>query len=275
MDDRLDLSHVRRRFGAEGDGPIGAWTSVTVLERVGSSNVWLREHGRVGDVVVALEQTAGRGRLGRVWDHVPGAGLAVSAMLPRPVGADDLPVVPLRVGLALHRAVGALGLRTTALKWPNDLLAADGRKLAGVLCELTPAGVVAGWGLNVAHEADQLPVPEATSLRLAGLSTTREEVLAAWLAETEVLLTMPRTAVLEEYRRACATVGSQVAVTLPGGEVLAGVAGGLDEIGRLRVRVGERWVTVGSGDVVHTRMTRRPEERPEDDGPAPPAADPG
>jgi BirA family biotin operon repressor/biotin-[acetyl-CoA-carboxylase] ligase len=150
---------------------IAAWTAetsitdVVVLDRIDSTNAEVARRGRVGTAVLADVQTAGRGRLGRAWTDVPYAGLAVSVLLPPP--SAHLGWVPLATGLALRRAV----LETTGyaadLKWPNDLLdPTSGRKLAGILCELSSAGVVIGAGLNVDHTEAELPVPTATSLAL-------------------------------------------------------------------------------------------------------------
>jgi BirA family transcriptional regulator, biotin operon repressor / biotin---[acetyl-CoA-carboxylase] ligase len=121
-----------------------------------------------GTVVVAGEQTAGRGSRGRAWRSPPG-GLWLSALYrPRtPVGVE---LLSLRVGLAVAEAIEALdgGLRVS-IKWPNDLILED-RKLGGILCEARwqgeePAWIVAGIGLNVTNA----PPPElaAGALRLA------------------------------------------------------------------------------------------------------------
>ena len=110
-----------------------------------------------GTVVVAREQTTGRGSRGRSWRSPPG-GLWISALY-RPVTAGGVELLSLRVGLAVAEAVeaAARGARI-AIKWPNDLML-GGRKLGGILCEArwqgeTLAWVVAGAGINVAN-----PVP--------------------------------------------------------------------------------------------------------------------
>ncbi len=110
-----------------------------------------------GTVVVAGEQTAGRGSRGRPWGSPPG-GLWLSALY-RPRSAAGVELLSLRAGLAVARAIEALGrgLRI-ALKWPNDLML-DDRKLGGILCEARWQGealawVVVGVGLNVTN-----PIP--------------------------------------------------------------------------------------------------------------------
>ena len=134
---------------------------------------------------------------------------------------------PARLGAARRRARPARRphLRRAgvdiALKWPNDLLVpADGdRKVAGILAELTPAGVVVGTGVNIDQERADLPVDTATSLRLAGApGVSRERVLTAYLVRLAALLRElddDPYAVRAAYEAACATVGREVVVHLP------------------------------------------------------------
>lgn len=134
---------------------------LVVCRRTGSTNDVARRLAEAGapagTVVVAEEQTAGRGRGGKPWHSPRGTGLLFS-MLARPAGADSgsaaFPVLPLRAGLAICAALeSAAGLKT-GLKWPNDVVYGNSRKLAGILCEavlgtLDPF-VVIGIGINVA-----------------------------------------------------------------------------------------------------------------------------
>ncbi len=141
--------------------------SIEVLPEIDSTNTALMARGRRGEtaptLLVAARQTAGRGRLGRVWQAAPGATLTFSLGLPLnlaniPGGASAL---SLAVGLSIAQALDALHdaprpLGPVGLKWPNDLWL-DGRKLGGILIEASPAPglpdgqrwVVIGAGLNV------------------------------------------------------------------------------------------------------------------------------
>jgi BirA family biotin operon repressor/biotin-[acetyl-CoA-carboxylase] ligase len=167
------------------------------------------------------------------------------------------------------------------VKWPNDVLvppapgdpadAGDLRKVAGVLSEvvITPAGaaVVAGIGINVSQEDDELPVPSATSLRGAGSARTdRDPVLRSVLrhlakryAEWETVAGDPRAGFAVAYRERCDTIGRAVRVQLPpeGAASLDGVAQGVDDEGRLLLRPnGQPNGTITAlsvGDVVHIR----------------------
>jgi len=146
---------------------------VEVFDRLGSTNDEVRERPALWRVVVAEQQDAGRGRLGRTWTTTPGTSLAVSVLVPAP--ASGASWVPLLAGLAVHRAVEQVAGVETALKWPNDVLVpGDGdRKLAGLLCEWTQAGIVVGLGLNVDTARAELPLDTATSLRAAGATSLR------------------------------------------------------------------------------------------------------
>ncbi|MEO6789724.1 MAG: biotin--[acetyl-CoA-carboxylase] ligase, partial [Ornithinibacter sp.] len=227
------------------------------LERVGSTNDEVRGRAQPWQVVVAEHQDAGRGRLGRGWTTTPGTSLAVSALVPSPASGPSW--VPLLAGLAVHRAVAEVSGVRTSLKWPNDVLVPGNgdRKLAGLLCEWTEAGVVVGLGLNVDTARADLPLDTATSLRAAGSpGVDRATLLTAYLVHLAHLVredTGPSGAGPTAYRASCATIGSEVRVSQPGGVLSTGVATGVDDAGRLVVRSGTRTYAVTAGDVVHVR----------------------
>jgi BirA family transcriptional regulator, biotin operon repressor / biotin---[acetyl-CoA-carboxylase] ligase len=111
-------------------------------------------------VVVADEQTRGRGRRGAAWHSPPGAGLWMSTLLP----SEDAPRwLPLLVGLAVAEAIeAATGVSGVGIKWPNDLIIAA-RKVGGILCESAPGAVVAGVGINLRAPRGGFPGPLAAS----------------------------------------------------------------------------------------------------------------
>ncbi|MEO6942911.1 MAG: biotin--[acetyl-CoA-carboxylase] ligase, partial [Terrimesophilobacter sp.] len=141
-------------------------------------------------VVVTLNQTAGKGRLGRTWDAPPGTSLAASVLLHpqhHHLPKDRYGWIPLASGFAMSSALSRfVPKHSVSLKWPNDVLI-DGRKVSGVLSELLPdaASVVVGAGVNLTIPAESLPVPTATSLLLHGAVLPAEEladlVLAGYL----------------------------------------------------------------------------------------------
>lgn len=137
-----------------------------------------------GEAVLALEQTAGRGQYGRVWQCPPGAGLLLSVRLDLPPGLRRPVLQTALVAVAVADAVGSLAGVESVLKWPNDLLV-GGRKLCGILIEQGTA-TVAGVGLNL----QPVGLPGTTSLAEcgAGVSPGRgaEVVLTAldgWYTE--------------------------------------------------------------------------------------------
>ena len=226
-------------------------------------------------VLVTGSQTAGRGRLGRVWVAPPGASLAVSVLL-RPVLPGGQPLepqhfgwLPLIAGIAMTRAVQSLvPAERVGLKWPNDVQV-DGLKISGLLAELVPAGdaVVMGAGLNLSLTREQLPTPVATSLALAGVGLAGDELadaaLVAYLRSLRELYTgfvrlgadAVGSGVAEQLDELCTTIGQQVKVQLPGGTDLIGTAVGIDGNGRLRVRSSQdgHVTAVAAGDVTHLR----------------------
>ncbi|WP_327737041.1 biotin--[acetyl-CoA-carboxylase] ligase [Streptomyces nojiriensis] len=249
----------------------GLWTSVEVVASTGSTNTDLATRAArlpEGAVLVAEEQSAGRGRLDRSWVAPARSGLFFSVLL-KP--GDAVPQerwgwLTLLAGVAtatgLSRAAGV----DTALKWPNDLLVTvDGeeRKTGGILAERVEDGVVLGIGLNVSLTEDELPVPAAGSLVLAKASVTdRDPLLKAVLRSLEEWYGRWRAAggdpaasgLQETYAAGCATLGRHVRAELPGGRTLTGTAEAVDTDGRLVIRTAEdRHETVGAGDVIHLR----------------------
>lgn len=187
-----------------------------------------------GAVVAAERQTQGRGRLGRPWLSLPG-NLCFSLLLCGPLPR----LLPLRAGLALAQAAG-FGL----LKWPNDLLSPDGRKLGGILIETEGNRAFLGVGVNVA----QAPLPTAAALR-EFRAVKRAELLADFLAFLEEWLAQPPSAVHQAWQKLDGTLGREVRVHTPTG-VVEGVAEAISPEGALLVRTATGMKLVRVGDVV-------------------------
>lgn len=217
-----------------------------------------------GTVLVADEQTAGRGRLGRHWQAPAGSSLMFSALLrPRSVPVSRRGWVGAILGLAIVDALRAGAPVRARLKWPNDVLIGEA-KVAGILAELVEDGVVVGSGINVNQTADALPVDTATSLALAGApGIRRDDLLAQILEQFGALLTGWEVAggdvtgpsgILDRYRDILATLGAEVTVHLPGGRRVSGVARDVTPDGQLVVvDSGGRTRAFAAGDVVHLR----------------------
>jgi BirA family transcriptional regulator, biotin operon repressor / biotin---[acetyl-CoA-carboxylase] ligase len=246
--------------------PGGLWRDVRVVAETGSTNSDLLAEARSGlaegAVLVAEEQTAGRGRMGRHWVSAPGSALTFSVLLrPAAVPPASKGWTPLLAGVAVARAVCAETGIAAWLKWPNDVQV-EGAKLAGILAEQAGDAIVVGIGINVSTGRDELPVAGATSLALEGatgiaagrlLAGVLGEIERWYLAWTGALGDATSCGLHREYQRLCGTLGRQVRASLPGGETVAGLAAEIDGAGRLVVRSGSGLVPVSAGDVVHVR----------------------
>ena len=250
------------------------FTDIRRFESIDSTNRYLLDEARAGApegvVAVASHQTAGRGRLGRSWEAPAGSNLLASVLLRPELPPDRRHLASAVVALAAVDAARPVGVEA-AVKWPNDLLAPDGRKLAGVLAEADladPAGsapppVVVGIGINAnwpATDADLPPelVGMATSLRQqSGRVVDVEELLGGLLAALE-----PRAADLSspdgqarqsaDLRARCATIGTLVRVELAD-DRFEGTAVDVTVEGHLVVEGPGGTRTVVAGDVVHVR----------------------
>ncbi len=133
-----------------------------------------------GLIVVADEQTTGRGRAGRSWTAPAGAALLCSILLRPPLPPDRLTTLPLVAGVAVAEAIEDRADISCRLKWPNDVWI-DGRKVAGILVKATVSAgvvdrVVLGVGINLSTNLEDLP-PNATSLAAAsGRAVSRTDV---------------------------------------------------------------------------------------------------
>ena len=258
------------------------WQVIEVTESTGSTNADLLARAAQGApeglVLTAEEQVAGRGRLGRSWVSPPRSALMFSLLLrPHQVPGARRGWLPLLAGVAVADAVNAATGAGVRLKWPNDLLAPDpasagDAKLAGILAEASGSAIVVGVGLNVSTTPAELPPSRpgalpATSLHAALASQAppvpdREALLAAILASFERWYQAWRQAAGDPeasglrpaYTRLCATIGRQVRAELPGGQLLSGLAVGVDSDGRLLVRAPSGAESaVAGGDIVHLR----------------------
>ncbi|KOV35899.1 MULTISPECIES: biotin--[acetyl-CoA-carboxylase] ligase [Streptomyces] len=269
--DRPPLNAAGLRRGLVRAG--GLWTQLDVVQRTGSTNSDLVARAGAGGleegvVLVAEEQTAARGRLDRQWTAPARSGLFFSVLL-RPA---EVPVarwgwLPLLTGVAVATGLSRAAGVDTALKWPNDLLVTVGgeeRKAGGILAERAGAdGVVIGVGVNVSLRGDELPVPTAGSLALAGaVSTDRDPLLRGVLRSLEDWYGRWRAAggdpgasgLQETYAAGCATLGRVVRAELPGDRELVGEAVAVDGDGRLVLATGEGvQEPVGAGDIIHVR----------------------
>ena len=206
-------------------------------------------------VILAQEQTAGVGRMGRAWHSEKDAGLYLSLILRLDLPTAQLPAFTVALGLAVKKAIEQVTELACDLRWPNDVLIND-RKLCGILTQFTEQSVIAGIGINVSHEEFPAEIAAtATSLRLEGAGTfSREDLFVALLDAVDNYATRyargGRESILFEFaEQSSYAVGRRVRVEQEG-RVIRGYTDGLDENGFLYVRQddGTR-VTIVAGGV--------------------------
>ena len=239
---------------------------VSHFDEIDSTNTQLAAAARAGapdgTVYWADFQSAGRGRLDRVWEAPPGSCLMASVLLREPgVGEDRLHGVTSVVALSLLQALEELDIAGVSMKWPNDLVVGE-RKLAGVLAELVEAPphttVVVGFGVNVTYAGPA--EAKATSLeQISGTPIDRASLLDAMLsrlAENRLLMRddagwLELTRLVEAH---CSTIGQEVSVEL-GDQQVVGIACGLSPQGHLLVENDDGVVELATGDLTRVRAT--------------------
>jgi BirA family biotin operon repressor/biotin-[acetyl-CoA-carboxylase] ligase len=238
---------------------------------VGSTNDIAKQRARAGEpeglAVLTDEQSAGRGRMGRLWVAPPGSSLLVSLLLrPSWLAATDAYTITMLGAVALCEAIERHGPVEARLKWPNDLqLLVEGayRKPAGILCELDLRGghiewAVVGMGVNLNWQPsglinDRDLSRSATSLLAAGANIQRDDLLVTLLEQISARLAQLRAGGRAElfaaWKRRLVTIGQHVTVQLPAG-VVRGLVEDVDVMGSLLVRDAEGVVhPVTTGEV--------------------------
>jgi BirA family biotin operon repressor/biotin-[acetyl-CoA-carboxylase] ligase len=239
------------------------------VDRVGSTNAELVTRATADpeawphlSALATTDQTAGRGRLDRVWSAPPGTALALSVVVRPKIRPGAFGWLSLLAGVAMSRALRDLGAPAT-LKWPNDVRI-GGRKVCGILSELLPdlSGAVIGSGVNIALAERDLPVVTATSLQVEGIVVSADDVARAYLPHLAELARQLEAAggdaraagLVRQTTDMLDTVGREVRVLLPDGSTRHGTATGIDDDGRLRVEQdGRSPLIVAAGEVTHLR----------------------
>ncbi|MGV0386205.1 biotin--[acetyl-CoA-carboxylase] ligase [Corynebacterium tuberculostearicum] len=273
----LDLERIRTALAND-------FTTIDFVEKTGSTNTDLMQATNVADgtVLLADEQFSGKGRLGRTWTAPAGSQVIFSVLL-LPESLEQLGTLPLAAGLAVTDSIEG-----TVLKWPNDvhidgnklcgILAEAGPVgqafKAAPKTELTKvevgkaevnkaevnkavggaapsARVVVGMGINVTLSREDLPIEKATSLALEGRDTDRTELAITVLKNLRRRIVQWENQdpqLLRDYRAVCSSVGQEVRLETPSGDV-TGHVDGIGEDGRIMV-AGEYY---SAGDVTHLR----------------------
>jgi len=250
-------------YGAEAvEYGLDAPYDVEYHESVQSTNAIARERatdGVTNRVVLADEQTGGRGRRDRQWSS-PSGGIWMSIALAPDLPPARVPLLTLAAAVAVTKAARARGV-DASIKWPNDVVVGDGgerggRKLCGILTEMEGESarvswVVIGIGVNATLPGADLP-PDATSLQAEiGGPVERRTVVQDVLEEFARLAVTPDR-VVEEWTALASTLGQRVAIT-EATESFEGDAVALTETGALVVDVDGERRTVYAGDCEHLR----------------------
>ena len=261
----LDAVEINRCLG-----DCAARFQLEVIQQAASSNSEMLQRavrGAPSGSVLAVElQTAGRGRIGRVWHSGLGNALTFSLLWRFECGLNGLSGLSLAVGVAILRALRRFEAAGVGLKWPNDILAEHGNsmvrgKLGGVLIEAQgdmygPSAVVIGIGLNCSLPTvlERAITQPAVSLKqLCVKPPTRDQLLAAVLqALAAVLDEFARdgfAALRGEWERYHAQQDLPIQLQMPDGSIVEGIARGVGDNGELRLETAQGMRQFNSGEV--------------------------
>lgn len=247
------------------DGFFGSTEQIFCYEEIDSTNLESRRlilqgHGQ-GTVIVAEQQTAGRGRLGRHWESPSGTGIWFSVILEPGVSLQQTSSYSFVMAVAVAEGIRqATGLEAQ-VKWPNDVLL-QGKKVCGILLELVAEmsqvhQLIAGIGINANQQLADFPEEvqqKAISLAVAvGHPVQRTSILCAVLQKIEenclLLERQGFDAIREKWLSLSCVIGKEVQIVRQGDAILTGTAIGLGHDGSLQVQTAQGVEQVVAGDV--------------------------
>ena len=258
-DDRIDKVGLRKQIGERLIGH-----RLLYFLTLPSTNRHVRELAEdgwpEGTVVLAEEQTAGKGRAGRTWHSPPGVGLHFSILLKPRLPAERVTLITLMAAVAAARGLRDCG-HAVEIKWPNDLLL-GGRKIGGILSETrlrpsAPPEVVVGMGINVNHREQHFPqelLSTAGSLHMAtGRNADRTAILASILLRLDEeygrLRGAGEGALVEAFMALCPMARGASVTVRQKGEALSGQTSGIGPTGALRLATPTGVREVHAGEV--------------------------
>jgi len=224
----------------------------------------IEKGAKEGLIVIAEQQSAGRGRYDRSW-HSPKGGLYFTLVLRPPIGPEAAPLFSLLVSCAVVESVRGMGLQQISVKWPNDILLGHD-KLAGILCELVSTHnneyfIVAGVGVNHNSTAADFPTDSEYSFTTVrdhlGKSTSQEQLLCSIINSVDSMLGLvvrenSYESVLRIWRGMSSTLGNRVRV-FDGSHTYVGIAEDLLDDGSLSITTESGTKVLQVGDVTHLR----------------------
>jgi len=248
--------------GIPGTSLIGR--NVQVYQNVSSTNEVAKRlcqtHNSAGLVVVANEQTRGRGRRGSFWHSPPGVGLWFSVLLPQERSIDLLGIYALTAGYSVANGIEACTGKATELKWPNDVLL-DRKKVSGVLIETFAMdnvceGIIVGIGINVNQSSfpDKIRDIAISLKQVCGNDISRTELFFNVIQELENnyfrIQKSELPDVIFEWKQKCPAINTAVVVQ-PNNRNVKGFFSDIDDMGRMIVQLeGGGQVAVTSNDQV-------------------------
>ncbi len=252
--------------------------SLFVFEELPSTNTFALELAKrsahSGTIILADQQTAGRGRLQRSWFSPPGTNIYGSLIFLTDRSIQERGWIPLMAGLAIAEGIERQTAIPITLKWPNDVLVNES-KVGGILCEsffkreTSYTYVIIGFGINVNLPQSAIPkdlLLKATSLHLHTRETLDRHLLIQSMATTleqawDRFSSEGPTACKRSYNSRCSTLGQTVQVQFSDGHRLAGIAQSIGQDGQLQVRPSmpqdtaklDGLIDVHAGDIFHLR----------------------
>lgn len=219
---------------------------------------WAKEGAKEGSLVIAEEQTAGKGRLGNHWVSPANQGIWSSLILRPPISVNEASHLTILSSLAIYKAIWKYTYLPIQIKWPNDLLM-DGKKICGILTELKGEQdqldyVVVGVGINVnlSDNLNQINKPATSLSREWGKPIRRAPLLAAILDEWEqwyrLYLKQGFQPIKHTWEQITQLVGKKITARTPNGKV-AGVVRGMNHLGALVLKTKARLTEIYSADI--------------------------
>jgi BirA family transcriptional regulator, biotin operon repressor / biotin---[acetyl-CoA-carboxylase] ligase len=236
---------------------------IVYLPETSSTNQRAKElvdAGKTSFAVITDFQSAGKGRLDRIWEAPKESSILIS-IVESLNGVSNLGWLNLWAATIARRVLLENFLFEIKLKWPNDLVVPDGDsflKFGGILSQIHQDNAIFGIGINFSQDRDELPISSATSLKLLNVQyRQREEVISDlistfhlnWQSEA-ASSEFPTAATVREYQAASHSLAKEVSVSLPSGELISGIAEGLAANGALLVKTKSGEIhTITAGDV--------------------------
>ena len=231
--------------------------NVVYFETIDSTNTVAKQNDyKDGTVIIAESQTAGKGRLGRVWESECNTGIYMSIVLMPNIPPERIPMLTLVAGISVCNVLTKMCDVDFKIKWPNDIVA-DGKKVCGILTEgvisKNQNKAVVGIGINVDNKSfvDELSDKASSIYMLTNKSFERESIINALLEEFEKAYNnyLEGKPFIKDYEKLCININRQVTF-VKDGEQITGTAASVAESGELVIKKEDgTTLNINSGEV--------------------------